>query len=52
MRKRLFQLLGIDEVRLVSGPVVAKTVYLPRLIHCAQSMSNPLEVRSAVALLE
>jgi len=45
MRNRLFQLLGINLNRIISGPVLARAVYLPRFIHCAQSISNALEIR-------
>jgi len=45
MRLRLFRLLGIDESRLISGPVLAKQVILTRGIKCNYPIAHALEIR-------
>jgi hypothetical protein len=45
MRNGIFTLLGIDPSRVVHGPVLAKTVYIPRNTRCAYALSNPIEMR-------
>lgn len=45
MRNRVFQLLGIDPKRLISGPAIARMVYLPRFMTCSEPNANPLELR-------
>jgi hypothetical protein len=45
MRNGLFNLLGISLSRVISGPVLAREVIIPRNIHCSNSISNPFEVR-------
>ena len=45
MRKRIFTLLGIKESRLISGPVIARTVYVPRGIKCNYPIAHALEIR-------
>jgi len=44
-RNRTLELLGISPERLVVGPVIAKTIYVPRSTSCAYALWNPLEVR-------
>jgi hypothetical protein len=48
MRNALFELLGFNTSRLVSGPVLAKEVYIPRALRCAYALSNPMELRVLV----
>ena len=45
MRNTLVELLGINPSRIISGPVLAKTVIIPRNTHCAYTLYNPLEIR-------
>jgi hypothetical protein len=45
MKQRLLALLGLDERRLISGPVVARSVFLPRSMMCNFPILNALEVR-------
>jgi len=45
MRRRLFHLLGIDENRLISGPILAKQVILTRGIKCNYPIAHALEIR-------
>ena len=45
MREQLLSLLGIDPARIVTGPVIAKEVYIPRALRCAYALSNPIEIR-------
>lgn len=45
MKLRILELLGLDPQRLVSGPVVAEEVYLPRSMMCNFPVLNALEVR-------
>jgi hypothetical protein len=45
MRNSVFELLGLNTSRLVTGPVLAKEVYIPRVLRCAYALSNPMEMR-------
>ena len=45
MRNRMFDLLGINSTRVIYGPILARHVYIPRALHCAYTLSNPLEIR-------
>jgi hypothetical protein len=45
MRKGFFELLGISSSRLISGPVLADEVLIPRCLRCAYALSNPIEIR-------
>jgi hypothetical protein len=45
MRNGIFALLGIEPSRVVHGPVLAKTVYIPRNTRCSYALSNPIEIR-------
>ena len=45
MRNRMFDLLGINSARVIYGPILARHVYIPRALHCAYTLSNPLEIR-------
>jgi hypothetical protein len=45
MRNGIFALLGIAPSRIVHGPVLAKTVYIPRNTRCSYALSNPIEIR-------
>lgn len=44
-RKAFFELIGIDHSRIIYGPVIANTVYVPRVTSCSYLLDNPLEIR-------
>ncbi|RYH21098.1 glycosyltransferase family 61 protein [archaeon] len=54
MRARFFDLLGMDyKTRVISGPVLADEVFIPRCLRCGYLLSDPLEVQMlAMELLE
>lgn len=45
MRFEIFKLLGISYDRIVTGPVLADEVYIPRCIKCSWASSNNVEIR-------
>jgi hypothetical protein len=45
MRTEFFELLGISEARIISGPVLADEVFIPRFMKCSSLLSNPAELR-------
>lgn len=45
MRCRVFELLGLNCSRLITGMVLAEDVMIPRCTRCAYSLSNPMEIR-------
>ena len=45
MRNRLFNMLGISSDRIIWDIVLADEVYIPRTLHCAYALSNPIEIR-------
>jgi hypothetical protein len=44
-RLLFFDLLGINASRIVHGPVIADTVYIPRETTCSYILRNPLDFR-------
>ena len=44
-RQEFFLLLGINSSRIIHGPVIADTVYIPRETTCSYILRNPLELR-------
>eukprot|EP00981_Chlorochromonas_danica_P000847 scaffold198_cov169-Ochromonas_danica.AAC.18 len=45
MKLRILDLLGIDPKRVVTGPVIAQQVFIPRCLVCGLPIRNALEVR-------
>lgn len=45
MRSHFFDLLGINESRVVSGHVLAQEIFIPRSLRCSYALSNPIELR-------
>lgn len=45
MRNEFFVLLGIDPARVISGPVFAQEVFIPRFLRCSYLLSNPVEIQ-------
>jgi hypothetical protein len=45
MREMFFTLLGISTSRIITGPVLADEVFIPRFMKCSYLMSNPAELR-------
>ena len=45
MRNSIFGLLGIERHRIIDGPAIAKTIYIPSYTRFAYSLSNPLDIR-------
>lgn len=46
MRENLLTIWGINASRVVSGPIVAEKVYVPRPTACSNTLMNPLEIRA------
>jgi hypothetical protein len=44
-RNTLFEMLGLNSSRIVSGFVLAEEVLFPRAMRCSFSLSNPVEIR-------
>lgn len=51
MRKYFFDLLGISPSRIISGPILAKEVFIPRSLRCSYALSNPIEIRKLAEIL-
>ncbi len=51
MKKRVLRLLGIEYERIISGPVIAGEMLLPRSMVCNLPVVNALEVRVLVKYL-
>jgi hypothetical protein len=45
MRENLLTMLGIDMSRVVSGPLLAEEVYIPRPTACSNTLLNPFQIR-------
>lgn len=45
MRMEFFDLLGIKRDRIVTGPILADEVYIPRFLRCSYLLSNPVELQ-------
>eukprot|EP01031_Cornospumella_fuschlensis_P032236 gene32236-38991_t len=45
MRLEFFDLLGIARNRIVTGPILADEVYIPRFLRCSYLLSNPVELQ-------
>lgn len=46
MRNKFFELLGIKSSRIISGPVLATEVIIPRALKCNDISSHALQIRS------
>jgi hypothetical protein len=51
MRQRVFDLAGISPERVITGEVVARTIFLPNDIECGSSFRHSLELKLLTQLL-
>jgi hypothetical protein len=51
LRQRVFELVGIPQERIITGEVVARTIYLPNDIECGSSFRHSLELKLLSQLL-